>query len=538
MIHFDSMNKQAILLFLDRVRRYALSPKAVVNTFANIIHARVIRQSRFFDPEFYLEQCPELKQTGEDPALHYLFCGHVAGFNPGPNFVGAEYLELNPEAKKQGVNPLLHFEKKGKHSGARISLLQQPNQSYQDFKYPTIEEHQASFSEKFDSIKRKFAKGQKIDVVFFVTSMALFPSKPLFDLMLKDNRFSPRIAVVPDLRGLGNDVEATMAACEKKVVERSGEASLLKLRPDADGIWPEVSADIIVYPLPQNYSYFKYNPQFSVGRAFVPIFANYGYPSTKFAVEVLSHYNYAYFCKVFLESQDVLDIYKSGSLINGTNGVVTGYIKMDELAKYEYKATGRKRILIALHHSVEGGANRILELSNFIRYAEFFKALPKRYPTVDFVFRPHPFLFPVLSRPKHWGKERVERYLSEIKAYPNAFWSEGSEYLEEFALADAIVQDCASFLVEWFYTGKPCCYMLKQESDIEGKFLPVGQKCLHASHIAYNQEQIQAFVDSIVGEKIISSSDALVAKQAVSVNYPNAAQKALDELLKCFIEEK
>lgn len=532
MIHFDSMDKQAILLFLDRVRRYALSPKAVINTFANIINARVIRQSRFFDPEFYLEQCPELKQTGEDPALHYLFCGHAAGFNPGPNFVGAEYLELNPEAQKQGVNPLLHFEKKGKHSGMRISLLQQPNQSYQDFKYPTIEEHQASFTEKFDSIKRKFAKGQKIDVVFFVTSMALFASKPLFDLMLKDNRFSPKVAVVPDLRGLGNDVEATMDACEKAFVARNGEANLLKLRPNLDGIWPEVSADIIVYPLPQNYSYYKFNPQFSLGRAFIPIFANYGYPSTKFAVEVLAHYNYAYFYKVFLESKVALDVYKSVSPINGNNGTVTGYIKMDELAQYEYKKADRKRILIALHHSVEGGANRILEISNFMKYAEFFKELPVKYPTVDFVFRPHPFLFPVLSKPKHWGKDRVEKYLLELKSLPNVSWSEGSEYLKEFALADAIIQDCASFLVEWFYTGKPCCYMLKQEFDIEEKFLPIGQKCLRASHIAYNQEQIQAFIDSIVGENVIVPPNLQEVTQEVSVNYPNAAHKALCELLK------
>ena len=526
------MNKQAVSLFFDRVRRYALSPKAVIKTCSNIINAKVIRQSQYFDREFYLEQCPELKQTGEDPALHYLFCGHAAGFNPSASFVGAEYLELNPDARKQGVNPLLHFEKKGKHYGARISLLQQLGQCYQSFKYPTIDEHQASFAEKLALLKEKIAKEEKIEVVFFVTSMALFPSKPLFDLMLNDERFSPKIAVVPDLRGLGNNVEETMAACEEAIVAHSGEASLLKLRPNAEGIWPEVSADIIVYPLPQNYSYYKYNPQFSIGRSFIPVFANYGYPATKFAVEVLAHYNYAYFCKVFLESEEALEIYKSVSPINGTNGVATGYIKMDELAKYEYKNSARKRILLALHHSVEGGANRILELSNFTKYADFFKELPRKYPNVDFVFRPHPFLFPVLSKPKHWGKDRVERYLSELKAYPNVIWSEGSEYLKEFALADAIVQDCASFLVEWFYTGKPCCYMLKQESDIEEKFLPIGQKCLRASHIAYDQEQIQAFIDSIVGENVIGPPNLQEVTQEVSVNYPNAAHKALCELLK------
>ena len=199
---------------------------------------------------------------------------------------------------------------------------------------------------------------------------------------------------------------------------------------------------------------------------------------------------------------------------------------MDELAQYEYKKADRKRILIALHHSVEGGANRILEISNFMKYAEFFKELPVKYPTVDFVFRPHPFLFPVLSKPKHWGKDRVEKYLSELKSLPNVSWSEGSEYLKEFALADAIIQNCASFLVEWFYTGKPCCYMLKQESDIEEKFLPIGQKCLNASSIAYNENQIDEFIEKNTKAQFDVSEKSIRLQQLISINYPNAAKVA------------
>ena len=71
--------------------------------------------------------------------------------------------------------------------------------------------------------------------------------------------------------------------------------------------------------------------------------------------------------------------------MSGRNGVVTGDMKMDALAALPQNPGPRRRVLVAPHHSVEGGANDILALSNFLRYSDFFASLPAKFPELDFV---------------------------------------------------------------------------------------------------------------------------------------------------------
>ncbi len=189
---------------------------------------------------------------------------------------------------------------------------------------------------------------------------------------------------------------------------------------------------------------------------------------------------------------------------------------------------GRKRVLIAPHHSVEGGTNDTLALSNFQRYADYLLALLERHPELDFVFRPHPFLFTVLARPSKWGPEKVADWVARMKAHPNVRWSDEGDYFPAFASCDAIVQDCGSYLVEWFYTGKPCCYMLKDPADVAEKFAPLGRDCLSHCYLAYDEAAIEAFLRGVVE----GGSDPKAAardefRKSVMVNHPHAADAAL-----------
>ena len=206
---------------------------------------------------------------------------------------------------------------------------------------------------------------------------------------------------------------------------------------------------------------------------------------------------------------------------------------MDRLARIAPVPHERKRILVAPHHSVEGGTNKMLSLANFIRYADFFLQLPDKYPEIDFVFRPHPFLFQIMSRPKLWGPRRVAAYVEKLKDKPNVIWSDGGDYFREFAESDGCIQDCGSYLVEYLYTGKPCCYMLKSPKDIEEKFAPLGQKCLEHCYIAYDTGAIDAFIRDVVVAGRDPKMDARKAfAKTIAVNYPNAAQVALDHIKK------
>ena len=183
---------------------------------------------------------------------------------------------------------------------------------------------------------------------------------------------------------------------------------------------------------------------------------------------------------------------------------------------------------------MEDGTNAELSLANFERYAEYFMRLPDRFPEVDFTFRPHPFLLKIISNPLRWGAEKANAYFAELKAKHNVAWSDGGDYFAEFAASDACIQDCGSYLVEYFYTKKPCCYMLKSPDDIGAKFAPLGKKCLANCYISYDTDAIDAFIRDVV----VSGRDPMKGQReafadSIMVNYPRAAQAAIEEILRC-----
>jgi hypothetical protein len=71
---------------------------------------KIIQMSEFFDEKFYLENNPDIENSGWSAALHYLLEGGFEGRDPGPKFSTRLYLEKNPDAAAMGLNALLHHE--------------------------------------------------------------------------------------------------------------------------------------------------------------------------------------------------------------------------------------------------------------------------------------------------------------------------------------------------------------------------------------------------------------------------------------------
>ena len=398
------------------------------------------------------------------------------------------------------------------------------------------EEHPASFPGKIAAIREnRIGKGLPVRAVFFVFSASMFPAKPLFEAMRRDPAFDARIVVVPDLRWPDRDPVADMEACASELRRTLPADAVSVATRNRAGVWADVSrdADLVCYPSPYNQSDLRYNPRWAVGRPFLPVYLSYSFSTSLYGYWVYGVQNYACFWKVFVECEANGKEYAEHSILKGANAELTGCFKMDGLAAAEpWPRNGnRKRVLVAPHHSVDGGSNDTLAFSNFERYADFFLALPERHPELDFVFRPHPFLFTVLSRPSKWGPERVADWIARMKAHPNVRWSDEGDYFPAFASCDAIVQDCGSYLVEWFYTGKPCCYMLKDPSDLDAKFTPLGKECLSHCYLAYDESSIESFLRDVVE----GGSDPKAAardefRKAIMVNYPHAAEAALSSI--------
>lgn len=419
-----------------------------------------------------------------------------------------------------------------------LAALITPRKIQRTHRKISYQEHQKSFPDKVAAIKAKVARGEKIKAIFLLSSASMFPLRPLYDAMNKDARFDTYLAVIPDMRWRDGKMLEEMEVVEKEVAAWYPEGRILTLRPDEFDIWPDIleDVDIVGYPSPYEMSSFRYNPHYAIGRKFLPICANYGYYRSIYDRVIMGGQSYAYMWKAFFECEETAKEYCEYSAIGGTNVDVSGYIKMDAFAAVKPQPHTRKRILVALHHSVEGGTNKSLSLANFIEYADYFMSLPDRYPEIDFVFRPHPFLFKILVNRKIWRKEKVERYLAELKAKKNVIWSSGGDYFKEFAESDGCIQDCGSFLVEYFYTGKPCCFMLKSPKDIDAKFAPLGKDCLGQCYLAYDTKAIDRFVYEVIvcgNDEKAPQRKSFVDK--VKVNYPHAADVALRHIKEALI---
>ncbi|MGY0797606.1 hypothetical protein ACW7G0_00850 [Lysobacter sp. A286] len=76
-----------------------------------------LRQSEWFDAQWYLEQYPDIRATKSDPVEHYFSHGWKENRNPGVGFDTAYYLRSNPDVSYSAINPLWHFIHYGRNEG-------------------------------------------------------------------------------------------------------------------------------------------------------------------------------------------------------------------------------------------------------------------------------------------------------------------------------------------------------------------------------------------------------------------------------------
>lgn len=526
--------------FLNIAVRCIARPATLLQAFRVLRDRRIVAQSEFFDREWYALQSslPE----GYDPATAYI----VDDFgvqNPSRDFIGAEYTEIH-DINPLLTSPLAHYERYGKKRGYVISYRDLAAnggkktgcKSHADFSFETLESERRH---KLETIRSKIHDGGCAKVKFFVFNASIFPSRPVFEAMVTDELFDPEIVIIPDFSDR-TKAESAMDTCYKHLSDALGRKYVTKATKSANGKWTDYldDADLVFYSTPYALSDMRYNQGWALNKPVLSLYANYSFNVTNY----LAHYHhndvFSYFWRVLLETKSAFEEYSQFSITQGKNACITGYFKMDDLALFPVNgcAKKRKRIIIAPHHSIIGGFNDTLAISNFLNYANFFAALPGMYPNIDFVFRPHPYLRTALEKARQWGKQRTDNYFKKMASWENASISTG-EYMWEFAKSDGLIQDCASFLAEYFYTGKPQCYMLKSKDDPKRAFTPFGQECIKNCYKAYQESDIIQFIEDVViggNDPMKPERDAFATK--VMVNHPHAAQAALNMIKSKILE--
>lgn len=75
----------------------------------------LIKDSVYFDEEYYLSRYPEIRYTLKTPSYHYFTRGYREGMNPSGLFDNNYYLYKYPEVAQKDINPLYHFLTEGKY---------------------------------------------------------------------------------------------------------------------------------------------------------------------------------------------------------------------------------------------------------------------------------------------------------------------------------------------------------------------------------------------------------------------------------------
>ena len=388
------------------------------------------------------------------------------------------------------------------------------------------------YKQKVSELKNKVKYKKKINMYFLCYNTSMFAAKALFNETLNNHQkiFNPKIIVIPDLRAASSsNAEAEYKALiqeygQKYVINPLGKDGCADISKDAD---------ICVFSTPYNLSHFYYNFNYLAEKGVLPIIINYGYYRSVYdrSVVALNAYNIAWLVSV--ETKYNMHELKKYSDYQAKNGILTGYTKMDDL-KYYSKRNNKPTIMIAPHHSVEGGFNATLALSNFIKYSDFFLEIFEKHTKIEFIFRPHPMLFTALIKKNIWSKDKVEKYLQQIERLKNVRYSHSGDYFQDFADSDALINDCGSYLVEYFYTGKPQCYMLKKKADIKQKFSELGKQCLQNCYLAYTKEDIEKFIDDVIAQKhdIMKKQRLKFAQNNIMLNFPNASEILINRIEK------
>jgi len=75
----------------------------------NIKGYKAIKKNNLFDIGYYLKNNNDIRISGIDPLLHYIFHGFKENRKPNPKFDGNYYISKYSDVKKSKLNPLVHY---------------------------------------------------------------------------------------------------------------------------------------------------------------------------------------------------------------------------------------------------------------------------------------------------------------------------------------------------------------------------------------------------------------------------------------------
>lgn len=373
---------------------------------------------------------------------------------------------------------------------------------------------------------RKIRGKDKINVLFFLTSLGSWKTESLFRMMLTHPRFTPKILI---LKGVYFEDSRNLLRqyCDKygypyDEIDETKENLQQKFHPD-----------IIIYQKPYAGEYAE-NLEFKYNLKSLFIYIPYGMRNTteswQWDTPLLKH------CwQIYYENKSIYDEYRMLSKANKRSGRLTGTPVMDDLLIPRNKlidpwiltVPSKKRIIYAPHHSFD--PDNQFDTGTFLLIGEQMLELAKSVSDrVQWAFKPHPVLRKKMET--YWSKEKIDRYFNEWDKLGQVV--EGG-YMELFKFSDAMIHDCGSFILEYHATGNPVLYIDKPGSRMNATWNSTAREAMNLHYHASSIDQIRDFIENVIAGVDIRKDE----RQGFLNNHftPPFNQSACQNIIDCIL---
>ena len=363
---------------------------------------------------------------------------------------------------------------------------------------------------KEDAILKRIREKDVINVAFFCMSVSLWKYETLFIRMQKDSHFNPLFFISPKMDVWSariHEIDLMRAYC-KKMGFQYIEMDNYFFNKGVD--LQQYSIDLAFYTQPYiNIPCPEYYYDKLVDNALL-CYVPYGYLISRMKHNYVSLLNIIAWKNFFPTtiSKKIALTFKP-DYDNILDLGYPGYDMYLSCEEYNWGKRGTKKVIWAPHYSV--GEGNWIQLSSFMSIKDYMLSLAEEFKDeISVAFKPHPYLFPTLC--SKWGKKKAIAYFREWQHRDNCILFEGSAY-SLFKSSDAMIHDCASFLLDYMYTQKPCLYV-SMTGKLNVETGEDGRDAYDAHYHAKNLNEIHDFIKQVV----LESNDPMIVNRLEVLN--------------------
>ena len=362
---------------------------------------------------------------------------------------------------------------------------------------------------KRDKIRKKLNRLQerleanhnpKIKIVFLAQEASIWTSfESVYTAFFEDQRCDVQLVYLPF---------AFHESSEKRDWLRIYKEMGVPMRAHTDYDLSDESPDIVFFAKPYDgipMQFYIDNVDTIVRRCiYIPYWVNWmAVENIQFLIDY--HYRLSLFekaWKVFDAPDYVRESHYEYGPKKGENLELIGHPRFDAIAKldeireaipdtWKDKIAGKKVVAWNTHSYL--AAEEKENWSTFSSFGWDILTYFQNNQEVALLWRPHPHFFGSLRDSGIMTDEEVDELIEHVSDQPNIILDRTPSYLYAFSVADALISDASSLLVEFFPTLKPILYTYTETS-----YSIVNENLLLAIYQAKNWDGVEQFIQMLV----------------------------------------